>query len=108
MKTMSTAVNVIELIITNDKLRYDDLLENTQTDSATIVNIASDIYFNGGFDPIINLNFKQQDTFITADPFTPIIDAMSGEADHTNLLTEYENYRAASITTGHDAAHLLT
>jgi hypothetical protein len=113
-RLMTAAQKNVELLIVNDKMRYDQLGAQTHSHTASIVNIVSAFYENSGFSPSIAVHLKAQISWVHGDPFEPLPCFTQGctaeEIDHTDLISQFHAWRANSsnVPVTHDNGHLLS
>lgn len=105
----------IELIIVNDKRRFDDYREEPEDDTVDIVNLVNSYYVDQVFDPPIEIVLINQITFDTEDPWeadNPLgtcSDCSSTECSVDTLLSEFNTFRSDTNNIGeHDNAQLFS
>ena len=100
----------VEMLVVNDRRRFDAKGDQTQKDSAAIVNAVNNLYDNANFDPPIRVILVAQHTFTAVtDPWESKI---SDPADVNVLINEFHEWRSGSVLSkvlpDHDNGHLFS
>eukprot|EP00823_Brevimastigomonas_motovehiculus_P004467 TRINITY_DN2957_c0_g1_i1.p1 TRINITY_DN2957_c0_g1~~TRINITY_DN2957_c0_g1_i1.p1 ORF type:complete len:814 (-),score=84.93 TRINITY_DN2957_c0_g1_i1:237-2678(-) len=66
----ASSAQYVEYFVANDHRRYEQLLDQTEANTASIVNLVDGLYVSGGFSPPIRVQLVAQVTFVNEDPYT--------------------------------------
>ena len=81
----------VELLVVNDRRRFDTKGAETQTETAAIVNAINNLYHNANFDPPIRVILVAQHTFTALqDPWES---KLSDPANVDTLINEFHEWR---------------
>ena len=100
----------VELLIVNDRRRFDAKGVDTQTDTAAIVNAINNLYDNAKFDPPIRIILVAQHTFTAAND--PWESQLSDPANVDTLINAFHEWRSGAVLATtlpeHDNGHLFS
>jgi hypothetical protein len=107
----SSQQETIELLVFNDKSRWDSKGEATEADSLAIVNSVKDFYRSTVFNHPVRVVLVGQVTFSQGDPYQADMNpdgvAVEGERGLLQVFHRYRN-QAANILPRHDSGQLFS
>ena len=100
----------VEMLVVNDRRRFDAKGAETQKESAAIVNAINNLYENAKFDPPIRIILSAQHTFTaTQDPWE---NKLSDPANVDTLIKEFHEWRSGAVLSqvlpAHDNGQLFS
>jgi hypothetical protein len=102
----------VEMLVVNDRRRFDAKGDQTQVETAAIVNAINNLYHNANFDPPIRVVLSAQHTFTAVeDPWEQKLNSNTA-ADVNILINEFHEWRSGSVQSkslpDHDTGHLFS